>query len=38
MVESASNAIYYDPYLFDIDGDPCPSWKRLRNDAPHYHK
>jgi cytochrome P450 len=37
MVESATNEIYYDPYDFDIDDDPYPSWQRLRDDAPLYH-
>lgn len=37
MVESATNEIYYDPYDFDIDNDPYPSWKRLRDGAPLYH-
>ncbi|MDZ7885100.1 MAG: cytochrome P450 [Mycobacterium sp.] len=36
-IESATNEIYYDPYDFDIDSDPYPSWKRLREDAPLYH-
>ena len=26
--------IYYDPYDFDIDDDPYPVWKRLRDEAP----
>jgi cytochrome P450 len=29
-------AIYYDPYDFDIDADPHPTWRRLRDDAPLY--
>jgi cytochrome P450 len=29
-------AAYYDPYDFDIDADPYPVWKRLRDDAPLY--
>jgi cytochrome P450 len=28
---------YYDPYDFDIDADPYPVWKRLRDEAPLYH-
>ena len=27
---------YYDPYDFDIDADPYPIWKRLRDEAPLY--
>jgi cytochrome P450 len=29
-------AAYYDPYDFEIDADPYPVWKRLRDDAPLY--
>jgi cytochrome P450 len=28
---------YYDPYDFDIDDDPYPVWKRLRQEAPLYY-
>jgi len=28
--------IYYDPYDFDIDADPYPVWRRLRDEAPLY--
>src|SRR5437588_3159635 len=28
--------IYYDPYDFDIDADPYPVWKRLRDERPLY--
>src|ERR1700688_872566 len=27
---------YYDPYDFEIDTDPYPVWKRLRDEAPLY--
>jgi cytochrome P450 len=27
---------YYDPYDFDIDTDPYPVWRRLREEAPLY--
>ena len=27
---------YYDPYDFDIDADPYPVWKRLRDEQPLY--
>ena len=29
--------VYYDPFDFDIDDDPYPVWKRLRDEAPLYH-
>jgi cytochrome P450 len=29
--------IYYDPYDFEIDSDPYPVWKRLRNERPLYY-
>ena len=29
--------LYYDPYDFDIDADPYPVWKRLRDEAPLYY-
>jgi cytochrome P450 len=28
--------LYYDPYDYDIDVDPHPAWKRLRDEAPLY--
>src|SRR3954467_3151178 len=28
---------YYDPYDWDIDTDPHPTWKRLRDEAPLYY-
>ena len=33
---TGTNAVdlYYDPFDFDIDDDPYPSWKRLRDEAP----
>ena len=37
MVEATASEVYYDPYDFDIDSDPYPYWKRLRDDAPLYH-
>ena len=36
MTTSAS-AIYYDPYDFDIDADPYPVFRRLRDEAPVYY-
>lgn len=29
--------IYYDPYDFEIDADPYPVWKRLRDERPLYY-
>jgi cytochrome P450 len=29
--------IYYDPYDFDIDADPYPIWRRLREEQPLYY-
>jgi cytochrome P450 len=29
--------VYYDPYDFDIDDDPYPIWRRLREEAPLYY-
>src|SRR5215510_10476829 len=28
--------LYYDPYDFEIDADPHPVWRRMRDDAPLY--
>jgi cytochrome P450 len=33
---TTATAPYYDPYDFDIDADPYPVWKRLRDEAPLY--
>src|ERR671918_1095954 len=29
--------VYYDPYDFEIDADPYPIWKRLRDERPVYY-
>jgi cytochrome P450 len=29
--------LYYDPYDFDIDADPYPIWRRLREESPLYY-
>jgi cytochrome P450 len=29
--------LYYDPYDFDIDADPYPVWRRLREEQPLYY-
>jgi cytochrome P450 len=36
MTATASD-VYYDPFDFEIDTDPYPVWKRLRDEAPLYH-
>ncbi len=33
---TADDEIYYDPYDFEIDNDPYPVWRRLREEAPLY--
>lgn len=34
---TSATEVYYDPFDFDIDDDPYPIWKRLRDEAPLYH-
>jgi cytochrome P450 len=34
---TAATDIYYDPYDFEIDVDPYPIWKRMRDEAPLYY-
>src|SRR6202050_3173696 len=34
---STAPAPYYDPYDFEIDTDPYPVWKRLRDERPLYY-
>src|SRR5574338_750399 len=29
--------LYYDPYDFEIDSDPYPVWRRLREERPLYY-
>ncbi len=29
--------LYYDPFDFEIDSDPYPVWRRLREESPLYH-
>jgi cytochrome P450 len=29
--------LYYDPYDFDIDTDPYPVWRRMRDESPLYY-
>ena len=28
--------VYYDPYDREIDADPHPTWRRMRDDVPLY--
>jgi hypothetical protein len=35
-VTVTSSEVYYDPYDWEIDTDPYPVWKRLRDEAPLY--
>ncbi|MGP0029467.1 MAG: cytochrome P450 [Acidimicrobiales bacterium] len=37
MNHSTDDEIYYDPYDFDIDADPYPIWRRMRDQAPLYY-
>ena len=38
IVTLTSNSdVYYDPYDFEIDTDPYPVWRRLRDEAPVYY-
>ncbi len=37
MPVTSDRDIYYDPYDFEIDADPYPVWRRLREEAPLYY-
>ena len=37
MTSADAVEVYYDPYDFDIDDDPYPIWRRLRDEAPLYY-
>jgi cytochrome P450 len=34
---TSESEVYYDPYDFEIDADPYPVWKRLRDEVPLYY-
>ena len=34
---TTDNGLYYDPYDFEIDKNPYPIWKRLRDERPLYY-
>ncbi len=36
MTAVAPEDVYYDPYDFEIDANPYPIWKRLRDETPLY--
>ncbi|AGB22661.1 cytochrome P450 [Mycobacterium sp. JS623] len=37
MTEAGAVEVYYDPFDFEIDNDPYPAWKLLRDEAPLYY-
>lgn len=37
MTVSATNDVYYDPYSVEINADPYPMFRRLREEAPLYY-
>ena len=37
MTATSRSDVYYDPYDFEIDTDPYPTWKRLRDEVPLYY-
>ncbi|RAV10364.1 cytochrome P450 [Mycolicibacterium sp. GF69] len=37
MIDTNTVDLYYDPFDFDIDDDPYPTWKRMRDEAPLYY-
>ena len=37
MTLTSDSDVYYDPYDFEIDADPHPIWRRLRDEAPLYY-
>ena len=37
MTVTNRSDVYYDPYDFEIDADPYPVWRRLRDEAPLYY-
>jgi cytochrome P450 len=37
MSVASESEIYYDPYDFEIDTDPYPIWRRLREEEPLYY-
>ena len=37
MTATDATDVYYDPYDFEIDADPYPIWRRLRDEQPLYY-
>ena len=37
MTLTSNSGLYYDPYDFEIDTDPYPIWRRLREEQPLYY-
>ncbi len=37
MTTTSPADVYYDPYDFEIDDDPYPAWRRLREETPLYY-
>ncbi len=37
MAQVSDGEVYYDPYDFEIDADPYPAWRRMRDEAPLYY-
>jgi cytochrome P450 len=37
MTSPSAVELYYDPFDVDIDSNPYPVWKRMREEAPLYH-
>jgi cytochrome P450 len=37
VTEASAVELYYDPFDFEIDDNPYPIWKRLRDEAPLYY-
>jgi len=37
MTTETTNHVYYDPWDADLNADPYPMFKRLRDDAPLYY-
>lgn len=37
MTDTDKVDVYYDPFDFEIDEDPYPVWKRMRDEAPLYY-
>ncbi|MBL7487691.1 cytochrome P450 [Frankia sp. AgB1.9] len=37
MTVTSDSDVYYDPFDFEIDSDPYPVWRRLRDEKPLYY-